>query len=410
MFLIAFLWCLPQALMSAELALMTKANGGNIVWVQKAFGNFVGFVSAYSSIVAIIINMSVAVVLFEQYLNTAAKLTPSMTWLAKSCFVFVVMLVNLKGVDFFSKIAVVLVVSCFIPFITEFIMLFIIKKHLFWQAIIKLPEKIQFGVLISNTVWAFGAFDMMGSLAGEVQGGQRTYTMGIIGSFPLMLLTYMLPILLNIIVYPNLTKWGEDSFTAIAFTFTGSLGIAMVVASSISCFGSINANMASASRQVWAMAKGKDEGLADHRYLPFFFSSSYGRKENPYIAIIFVAIVTFILTALPYTHLVQLYLILRLLVLYLEYAALIYLKWKEPSAPRPFEIPGGVLGAAAITFPSVVIGVTAMVTAEHIVLILGFSMVGGIVVLFPLKLLWVHLTHKYDCFRGPSLPLLQATN
>eukprot|EP01126_Amoeba_proteus_P022659 TRINITY_DN2284_c0_g2_i3.p1 TRINITY_DN2284_c0_g2~~TRINITY_DN2284_c0_g2_i3.p1 ORF type:complete len:101 (-),score=8.39 TRINITY_DN2284_c0_g2_i3:34-336(-) len=100
MFLIAFLWCLPQALMSAELALMTKANGGNIVWVQKAFGNFVGFVSAYSSIVAIIINMSVAVVLFEQYLNTAAKLTPSMTWLAKSCFVFVVMLVNLKGTKY----------------------------------------------------------------------------------------------------------------------------------------------------------------------------------------------------------------------------------------------------------------------------------------------------------------------
>lgn len=30
---ISIFWCLPQGLMSAELSLMTKANGGGVIWV-----------------------------------------------------------------------------------------------------------------------------------------------------------------------------------------------------------------------------------------------------------------------------------------------------------------------------------------------------------------------------------------
>jgi cellobiose-specific phosphotransferase system component IIC len=32
LFVIVLVWCLPQALMSAELALLTNSNGGAIVW------------------------------------------------------------------------------------------------------------------------------------------------------------------------------------------------------------------------------------------------------------------------------------------------------------------------------------------------------------------------------------------
>ena len=41
---ISIFWSLPQALMSAELSLMMEVNGGNVVWVQRAFGDFLGWV------------------------------------------------------------------------------------------------------------------------------------------------------------------------------------------------------------------------------------------------------------------------------------------------------------------------------------------------------------------------------
>jgi len=50
-FVILFFWSLPQAFMSAELSLMMNANGGNILWVQNAFGEW-GISMVISSILA----------------------------------------------------------------------------------------------------------------------------------------------------------------------------------------------------------------------------------------------------------------------------------------------------------------------------------------------------------------------
>ena len=42
---VSFFWALPQALMAAELSLMMDVNGGAVVWIQRAFGDFVGLSS-----------------------------------------------------------------------------------------------------------------------------------------------------------------------------------------------------------------------------------------------------------------------------------------------------------------------------------------------------------------------------
>lgn len=65
--------------------------------VQRAFGDFVGYVSAQSSIALNITNLSVLVVLFLEYINTAIKLLPWQRWLTSAIFVIVITLINLKG-------------------------------------------------------------------------------------------------------------------------------------------------------------------------------------------------------------------------------------------------------------------------------------------------------------------------
>lgn len=106
--------------MSAELALLTKANGGCIIWVssrstlpvvyqlqvQRAFGDFVGYVSAQSSMALNVTNLAVLVVLFLDYLESASPLEPWQRWLASAAFVFTITIINLNGMRSCSEFAI----------------------------------------------------------------------------------------------------------------------------------------------------------------------------------------------------------------------------------------------------------------------------------------------------------------
>eukprot|EP01126_Amoeba_proteus_P062605 TRINITY_DN8539_c0_g2_i2.p1 TRINITY_DN8539_c0_g2~~TRINITY_DN8539_c0_g2_i2.p1 ORF type:complete len:334 (+),score=54.44 TRINITY_DN8539_c0_g2_i2:112-1113(+) len=251
-------WCLPQGLMAAELALLTKANGGGILWVQRAFGDFIGFVSAYSTMVSYVINGSIYLVLSVSYIGSAVDLVEWQCWLIKIALVLVTTFINIKGLHIISILSLVVLVLSFIPFITEFIMMFLLDRQLYWEAFGFVPEEIIWGTLISNTIWNVDSFDLIGTLAGDVTGGQPTYTLGLFGTFPLVLVTFVFPVLVGIALEKDITKWDNNAFTDIAYTVASSLGLSMVIAAILSNFASINANLLSTSRQMWAMAKGKE--------------------------------------------------------------------------------------------------------------------------------------------------------
>lgn len=47
--LVPWLWSLPAALMTAELSAAMPEDGGYVVWVERAFGRFWGFVEGWLS-------------------------------------------------------------------------------------------------------------------------------------------------------------------------------------------------------------------------------------------------------------------------------------------------------------------------------------------------------------------------
>lgn len=193
----------------------------------------------------------------------------------------------------------------------------------------------------------------------------------------------------------------------------------------------MTAGTAPTARVVWAMAKGKDGSLtfgswltlkgdtAEHRYLPFFFSWSYVASDQslvPIGGILFCGITSILLAALPFSFLIQLYLIIRLVNLFSEYAALIYLRFSEPDTPRPYEIPGGkwhlviiswqqgVLGPIFIFLPTLGLGGLALAFADTEVLISGGATLGGVVMCYVFKKIWVYFTTRYDCCRPKDQP------
>src|ERR1700747_3004043 len=146
--------------------------------------------------------------------------------------------------------------------------------------------------------------------------------------------------------------WETGSWADIAGLLGGPLlRIGVVLGGMISAFGMFNALVMSYSRLPLAMAQ---DGM-----LPKAFGKLHPKTRAPWVAIIVLAVGWACCLGLGFERLVTIDILLYGASLLLEFAALIYLRVREPELPRPFRVPGGFSGGIAI-------GVAPM-------LLLGFS-------------------------------------
>lgn len=356
LFLVPVLWSLPQALMSAELSLMVDENGGNIVWVQRAFGPFIGWINAFNYLVSAFASMALYPILVIAYLpqHWQDDLTDGEAFAIKFGFVFIIMLINMWGISWVTRLSLIFLFFILSPFLAEFIAL-PIMGGLQWDRLGDVPAftDIQWSLFISTTLWSFGGYDSMGSVAGEVKDGRKTYITGISIGLPLNILNYFLPVLVGWVYTPDRSVWVSGYFTTLAYKMSSVLGYYMMAASVMSNFGTFNVTMASMARVLWAMARAP----GDAQQLPSFVALSWRRAKTgtirPIMGIVIVAIVVTMLSLLSYDILVQVTMFMRVVNLLLEYFALIRLKYTEPDTPRPFVVPGGKLGAYLIVLPTI---------------------------------------------------------
>ncbi len=148
------------------------------------------------------------------------------------------------------------------------------------------------------------------------------------------------------------SAWETGSWAEVAGLVGGPLlRIGLILGGMISGFGMFNALVMSYSRLPLAMAQ---DGM-----LPKFFSKLHARSRAPWVAIVFLACCWACCLGLGFERLVTLDILLYGASLSLEFLALIWLRFREPDLPRPFRVPGGMVGAFAV-------GIAPM-------LLLGFS-------------------------------------
>ena len=61
------LYATPQALMTAELSNMMPENGGYVIWVFRAFGDFLGYINAYNAIICNLFDNAIYPTLIMEY-------------------------------------------------------------------------------------------------------------------------------------------------------------------------------------------------------------------------------------------------------------------------------------------------------------------------------------------------------
>eukprot|EP01088_Endostelium_zonatum_P003660 TRINITY_DN14848_c0_g1_i3.p1 TRINITY_DN14848_c0_g1~~TRINITY_DN14848_c0_g1_i3.p1 ORF type:complete len:234 (-),score=31.91 TRINITY_DN14848_c0_g1_i3:124-825(-) len=118
------IWSVPQAIMAAELALIYRENGGNIVWVQNAFGDFIGWINAYNNLGTNLFTQAITVQLFVGYLFDH-EISSTEQWIIRCAFVFVIVLVNITGLGWVSRLSLLFMVLMNLPFIIEAVAMFV---------------------------------------------------------------------------------------------------------------------------------------------------------------------------------------------------------------------------------------------------------------------------------------------
>lgn len=362
-------WSVPEALIVGELASMMPEEGGYYRWVHRAFGPFWAFQNGWYTWLYSLVDMAIYPVLFTQYLSWFLPgLSPAATWAVKLAVIWGATWMNLRGafrVGRFSTWAGLFVLGTF-----GAIALVAFGRgavggalHAPWTPFLKPGETpvAGIGVGLSIALWNYFGWDNASTVAGEVVDGTRTYPRALAIAVPMVAAGYLLPLGATLAT-SDWTTWREGGWPDIARATGGALGpalaAAVALAGMISALALYNALLLAFSRIPLAMAA---DGL-----LPTALARTDARG-TPRAAVLVAAGMYSLFTLLPFAQLVVADSLLYGLAMFLEFAALIALRRREPTLRGVFRIPLGTAGIVVLTIVPACVFVAAV----------GFSLAGG---------------------------------
>ena len=139
---------------------------------------------------------------------------------------------------------------------------------------------------------------------------------------------------------------------------------------------------------------------------PSFLAKSKTNSSGvitPYASILFCGLFIFGLGLLPFDFLVQYYLIIRVVNVWLEYGALIKLKWSHKYTQRPFAIPGGMMVAILISIPTLAISLFTVYYSSYQSWIYGGGSLTLILIAYFVRYLYLRYRHKLHKSKGFSV-------
>jgi amino acid transporter len=373
--ILPWLWSFPTALMTAELSAAMPEDGGYVIWVEKAFGRFWGFLEGWLSWLCSFADNALYPVMFVDYLAylrgdmglaerwlVGAAMTASMTWL------------NIRGIRLVGAASVTFTLFVLAPFAVLVVMGSSQVRPLPWPAE---PVTVDWALLLSVVLWNTSGWDNAGCCAGEVGEPNRTYPRAMTLSVLLVTLAYFLPMWVGVSVSTDWSNWKEGYFPIVAAKAGGNwLGAWLTLAGLVSAMGLLNALLCTSSRVPYAMA--------ERGTLPRIFATLHRRHATPWFAILINSIGVACLIPFSFKDLIQVDMFLYALGLILEFAALVWLRVCRPAMPRPYRVPLGLPGVIALSLPPVTLCLLSISLADALTTQVSFAGISAGLVVYVL--------------------------
>jgi amino acid transporter len=350
--LVPLVWSLPTSLMVGELASALPEEGGYYCWVRRALGGFWGFQEAWLSMAASVFDMAIYPVIFVLYLG---RIEPAWTAGSRGTLWALAVVVlcaawNLRGARAVGEGSVGLFCLLLSPFV-------VLTAVGLWKGLavgyhglgalrgasmwLKTPVAgADFAGAVSVTLWNYMGWDNASTVAQEVQEPQRNYPRAMLVAVALVALTYVLPLGAVGLAGIPAAQFSTGAFADAARELVGPwLALCVVLGGTVNGFGMFNALMMSYTRVPYALA---EEGL-----LPKALTWKT-EAGVPWVSVVLCSVGWALALNLSFERLISIDLVLYGAALVLEFVALVVLRVKEPELVRPFRVPGGLWGAAAM--------------------------------------------------------------
>lgn len=372
--IIPFVWCIPEALVTAELATAFPKNGGFVVWTSAAFGPFWGFQEGWLKWMSGVMDNALYPVLFLDYLKRALPVfvkgpVRTLTLLATT---FALTCLNYRGLTIVGTTAVALAVFTLLPFLV-FSLLAVPRIRTERWFVMDL-RSMNWPVYLNTLFWNLNYWDNVSTLAGEVENPSETLPKALLCAVVMVTCTYIFPLLAGTgAVKVDRSKWEDGYLADLALVIGGvNLKCWIEVAAALSNMGLFEAEMSSNSFQLL--------GMAENGMLPQVFArrSKYG---TPTLGILCSAAGVIILSWMSFQEILEFLNFLYCLGMLLEFAAFLWLRIQQPNLVRPFCIPLNTVGVCLLLLPASILIVLILFLASLKTVLLGiFISVLGCVV------------------------------
>jgi amino acid transporter len=337
-FIVPFVYVMPQIFVVSELGSMMPTSAGNVVWVHRAFGRFTGFYNAWLFSLTNMIDMAGYPILFGDYIvstfHSDATYWESMAYRFLGLVICVVIsLLSAKDVSTITTVASVAIIGfCVVTFFAATPKL---NPKTQWSSV---QSDIDYSLLGSSLLWLYTGWTSLGALAGETTNS-LVLLQGMSSALVLDVSVYVVALLAALSV-STVDEW-EDGFFVTAFNrvLPGEgpyFGAAV-------CFTALTlaiSAMICYSRGFW--------GMAEMSWAPRVFTRQLSTGA-PHYAVLAHAVVAFGLMWFDFGFILQVEYTVAAVGYLLTYACFVRLRYSEPDAPRPYKVPGGLPFAYFIT-------------------------------------------------------------
>jgi len=343
--LFPLLWCVPEALITAELGSAFPEPSGAIAWVEEAYGYKASLLCGYFHWVSGATDNAIYPTLFLSYIASYLSATYGQ-WIR---FLFTVTItlmlsaINYTGLEVVGNLSIFVCIISMSPFLVLLICAIPKLDPSRWLVMpdttnidvittdddgvgfVPSPtfDGVHWRALLNSLFWNMNSFDVGASFAGEVRDPDRVFPRAMFLSVIFVVLSYVVPLAAALGAADTRQEdWSEGYFATIASTVAGPwLGIWTVFAAAVSNIALFEAEMSGDAYQLL--------GMADRGMIPKLFArrSRFGTPSN---GILLNTIVIIIMSMADFEQLVEMLNFAFSLAFLMEFFAFVKLRMDYP--------------------------------------------------------------------------------
>jgi amino acid transporter len=348
-------WDVPAIFTVLELNSMMPIEGGYYRWVKYALGTRWGFYEGWWTWLYTFVDLAIYPVMIVTY---ASFFIPEIIDYKRPVCLIIIWTsagLNILGIKPVGSFSFILSIIVLIPLV---LLIGVFFYHHTGHLSIPSPslKGIGFpslGMALYIVMWNCLGWDNVTTYAEEVDKPVRSYIVSVFTAFALVLIVYFFTILVaqQSHINPGLLR---DKLFPVLGTLVGGrwLGVIIAAGAMASYLGIYAAVLLSVSRVPKVMS--------DDKLLPSWLNKVHPKFNTPYVSIIICSVVVSLMVLWSFEELLIIDVIVYGAGLFLEYIALIRLRYKEPDTHRPFKIPLNIVGLCLMTLLPVAVYVVAL--------------------------------------------------